>query len=208
VADTWNQRIQEFSPTGAFVRAWGTSTPNQDLAHPKANEFYGPRGIAVASNGDVYVADTGNRRIEVFDANGRYLFSFGSSGSAPGQFTEPSSVAVGGDRVYVADYWNQRVQIFDLQGKPISQFPVPIWQSGSYDEPAIAVDAQGHVYVPDPENARILIYTSSGQPYRAVGGILNQTPLLLKPLSVAVAPGGAIVVSDTGTSRVLRFAAP
>lgn len=207
VADTWNQRIQEFTSSGAFLRAWGTSTPNGDLAHPKPNEFYGPRGIAVAPNGDVYVADTGNKRIQVFDPNGKYQFSFGSSGSALGQFNEPSSLAISDGHVYVADFWNRRVQIFDLQGHPLSQFPVNVWQSGSYDEPAIAVDAQGHVYVPDASGARVLVYTSSGQPYQAVSGILNGTPVLSRPLSVAIGAGGSIVVSDADSGKVLRFAA-
>jgi sugar lactone lactonase YvrE len=208
VADTWNQRIQEFSPAGAFIRAWGTQTPNQDLAHPKPNEFYGPRGIAIAPNGDVYVADTGNKRIEVFDANGTYRFSFGSSGSGPGQFDEPSSLAIGQGHVYVADFWNRRIQTFDLQGHLLGQFAVPIWQANSYDEPAIAVDAQGHIYVPDSAGARILIYTPSGQPYRALNGILNQAQVLTKPLSIAIGADGSVLVSDAGANKVLRFAAP
>jgi uncharacterized protein (TIGR03663 family) len=208
VADTWNQRIQQYSPTGVFLRAWGRPTPNKDLAHPQPNEFYGPRGIAVAPNGDVYVADTGNRRIQVFDANGAYRFSFGSSGSALGQLSEPSSLAIDASgHVYVADYWNRRVQIFDLHGHPLGQFPVTVWQANSYDEPAIAADNKGHVYVPDPEGARVLVYTASGQPYQALGGILNPTQVLTKPLSVAIGPGGDILVSDTGTNKVLRFAA-
>ena len=163
----------------------------------------------MAPNGDVYVADTGNRRIQVFNADGKFLFSFGSSGSAVGQFIEPSSVAIDqSGQVYVADYWNRRVQIFSAQGKPLSQFTVSAWQANSYDEPAIAVDTEGHLYLPDPDGGRILVYTTSGQPVSSLGGILNGSQLLTRPLSVAVVPNGEILVSDGGTNQVLLFKAP
>ena len=87
---------------------WTTATPNNP-----SDVFYGPRGIAVDANGHVYVADTGNKRIIVFDADGNYLTQFGSAGLDPGQFDEPVGVTVDANgNVYVTDTWNQRVQTF------------------------------------------------------------------------------------------------
>ena len=53
-----------------------------------------PTGIAVARNGTVFVADTGNDRVQAFDAEGRFLFAFGSSGDEPSQFRRPMDVDI------------------------------------------------------------------------------------------------------------------
>jgi DNA-binding beta-propeller fold protein YncE len=201
--DTWNGRVEEFTPSGTFVRAWGKQNLSQDKLGPY--DFYGPRGVAVAPNGNLYVADTGHKRIQVFDKDGKFLFGFGAPGSLPGQFNEPSSVAVDASgKVYVADYWNQRVQVLDAQGHPLVMFTVTSWQNGSYDEPYIAVDGRGDIYVPDPDDARVLEYSPTGKPVMAWGTIT----LFGKPLSVAVGPNHTILVGDSANSRVLQFTAP
>jgi tripartite motif-containing protein 71 len=73
----------------------------------------GPHGIAVDQEGNAYVADTGNTRIQKFSTDGHFIAKWGSSGTADGQFNEPKSVAVDhlGD-VYVADSGNHRIQVF------------------------------------------------------------------------------------------------
>ena len=99
----------------------------------------------------MYVADTGNKRIAVFDADGNFLTDFGSQGFEPGQFDEPVGVAVGDDgTVYVADTWNQRVQTFTpsqdgLSFSPLAQWDVNGWFGQSLEnKPFIAVDPQNH----------------------------------------------------------------
>ncbi|HUG33299.1 MAG TPA: flippase activity-associated protein Agl23, partial [Anaerolineales bacterium] len=95
VTDTWNHRVQKFNRTGEPIKTWGRF--GQPLPEDPASieYFWGPRGIAVDSLGRVFVADTGNKRIVVFDEDGNYLTEFGSSGFDPGQFDEPVGVAVG-----------------------------------------------------------------------------------------------------------------
>lgn len=208
VSDTWNHRIQEFSPTGGYLRSWGRPTPAKDQGRALADEFYGPRGIAVGPDSTVYVADTGNERVQIFDANGRYLSTIGGPGSGIGQFHEPSSVAVDRQgRAFVADYWNQRVQIFGKGNRQIGMIPIATWQAGSYDEPSIAVDGSGRVYVPDASGSRVLVYSAAGAPVSAWGTSADGTTQLARPLSVAVGPDGQILVSDNGLNRVVRFAA-
>ena len=69
------------------------------------------------TSGNVYVANTSNDRIQKFDANGRFLTTWGSQGSGDGQFDEPGGVAVGADgAVYVADTVNHRIQKFSSDG--------------------------------------------------------------------------------------------
>ncbi len=82
--------------------------------------FNGPQGIAVDLHGDVYVADTGNNRIQEFSPTGRFMRPIGREGTGPGELIKPSGVAV--DRqgnVYVADYHNNRIEKFSPTGKPL-----------------------------------------------------------------------------------------
>ncbi len=72
-----------------------------------------PRDVALDALGRVYVADSYNHRIVVFNGDGTYLMQWGTRGSDPGQFIRPEGVAVGTDGlVYVADTWNDRIQVF------------------------------------------------------------------------------------------------
>jgi DNA-binding beta-propeller fold protein YncE len=106
VADTWNYRIQKFTPDGKFVQMWGTGPAEGNT------QFYGPRGLAVDSLGHVFVADTGNKRIVIFDAIGKYLGEFGGPGAQLGQLDEPVDIALDADgNAYVTDTWNQRIQV-------------------------------------------------------------------------------------------------
>src|SRR5947207_3432845 len=83
VADTYDNRIVEFTSTGSFVRSFGSlGTGNGQLDTPA--------GISVSgSTGDVYVADAGNNRTEEFSATGTFVRAWGSYGSGVGQFDFP-----------------------------------------------------------------------------------------------------------------------
>jgi predicted membrane-bound mannosyltransferase len=204
--DTWGERVEEFSPSGIFIRSWGQGNLNQTNLKP--NDFYGPRGIAIASNGNIYVADTGHRRIQVFDPTGKFVLSFGSAGTLLGQFNEPSSVAIDSHgHVFVADYWNQRVQELSSTGQPLATFTIPAWQGGTGDRPQIAVDSQDRVLVPDQTGSRILVYSNRGVPEFAWGGLGTGLSQLRGPAAVA-STGNTILVNDAGNTRVLRYPAP
>jgi DNA-binding beta-propeller fold protein YncE len=72
------------------------------------------RAVAVAVDGDIYVADTGNHRIQRFSATGTFLGVWGSEGSGEGQFNKPVGIAVATDgTVTVADSFNARMQQFN-----------------------------------------------------------------------------------------------
>ncbi len=113
VADTGNHRIQKFaaktedlSVRADFLTKWGSNGSGD-------GQFSFPSGLAVDSKDNIYVADTGNHRIQKFDVSGNFLTKWGSEGSGDGQFSSPSGVAVDSQgNVYVADTGNHRIQKF------------------------------------------------------------------------------------------------
>jgi DNA-binding beta-propeller fold protein YncE len=215
VTDTWNHRVQKFTSDGKPVKTWGQyGQPIADSPESKSN-FWGPRGIAVDKNGHVYVADTGNKRIAIFDADGNYLTEFGSAGFEPGQFDEPVGVAVGQDGVvYVTDTWNQRVQTFlpDQNGLifvPLAQWDVNGWFGQSLEnKPFIAVDANNNVFITDPEGYRVIEFTSNGEFIRTWGDFgTNDTEIGLAS-GVDVDANGDVWVTDAGNNRILKYVLP
>ena len=78
-------------------------------------QFNNPAGVAVASDGNVYVSDPGNDRIQKFTSAGVFVIKWGTSGTGDGQFNDPHSVAVAPDgSVYVTDSNNNRIQKFSV----------------------------------------------------------------------------------------------
>ncbi|MEN6343108.1 MAG: PKD domain-containing protein, partial [Methanospirillum sp.] len=112
IADTENNRIQKFTSTGTFIAKWGANGGNGTTGSGDG-EFSGPSGITVDRHGDIYVADTGNHRIQKFRPDGTFVAKWGTHGSGNGQFDHPDDVDVDpAGNVYVADVWNNRVQKF------------------------------------------------------------------------------------------------
>jgi sugar lactone lactonase YvrE len=115
VADRDSNRIQKFTydtsqpwSAGVFLTKWGTYGASD-------GQFSQPYGIAVASDGSVYVADTGNHRIQKFTSEGVFVSKWGTEGTGDGQFSYPRGVAVASDgSVYVADTGNHRIQKFTV----------------------------------------------------------------------------------------------
>ncbi len=212
VTDTWNHRVEKFTSTGQFIKAWGYSGQAD-----KPEAFYGPRALAVDAEGRVYVADTGNKRIVVFDANGNFVTAFGSEGFEPGQFAEPVGITI--DRngmVYVADTWNQRVQTFlpqeadgNLSFTPGKQWDVYGWFGESLDnKPYIAVNNDLHVFITDPEGFRVMEFDPNGTVIRTWGEY-GETPSGFGLASgIAFDPEGHLWVTDGAFNRILRFTLP
>ena len=91
-----------------FLDDWGTYGTGD-------GQFLSPHGVAVASDGSVYVADSENNRIQRFTSAGVFVSQWGNEGTGDGQFLSPWGVAVASDgSVYVADTGNNRIQKFSV----------------------------------------------------------------------------------------------
>ncbi|MEJ5314307.1 MULTISPECIES: glycosyltransferase family 39 protein [Anaerolinea] len=211
VTDTWNHRIQAFTPDGTFLRMWGyfgqAETPDA---------FWGPRGLAIDQRGRVYVTDTGNKRVAIFEPNGTFVAQFGTAGLDIGQFDEPVGIAIDRDGlVYIADTWNQRVQVFvpDASGTvftPIRQWEIVGWYGQSLEnKPFLKVSpVNGHVFVTDPEGYRVLEFNSDGRFVRGWGYYSTNYDGFGLASGIAIDAEGKVWVSDGANNRLLRFTLP
>lgn len=117
-----------------------------------------PSEVAVNST-HIFVADTGNNRIQIFDLSGNVAGQFGSYGSGLSQFVFPLGIAVNSTHIFVADTDNTRIQIFDLSGNFAGQF---YFNPQGFELPiGITVDSN-HIFVIDQDATRIQIFDLSG----------------------------------------------
>jgi DNA-binding beta-propeller fold protein YncE len=108
----------------------------------KEGEFFLPSNLAVDPDGNVYVSDTGNTRVEKFDSHGKFVKQFGAIGDKPGTFTRPKGIALDQKRrLYVVDAAFENVQLFDPEGQMLLFFGTSGAMPGNFCLPAkIAVD--------------------------------------------------------------------
>jgi len=135
VADSGNNRIQKFNNDGRHLATWGSFCeiatfkgcvdPDGHIGSSTLGDgqFKYPQGIFVSSeSGNVYVADSGNNRIQEFDSNGTFIKRWGSVGNSLGEFRRPADLAIDSGIVYVVDSDNNRIQEFDSNGTFIRQW--------------------------------------------------------------------------------------
>jgi sugar lactone lactonase YvrE len=122
--------------------------------------FARPTNVAVDNKGNIYVSDTINNRIQIFDADGTFLSMFGRGGDGPGYFGRPKGLAVDRDgHIWVADTSMDRVQVFDRQGQLAGYFGTHGTLPGQFVLPTgVAIDSQNRVMVTEQFKGRLQIF--------------------------------------------------
>jgi DNA-binding beta-propeller fold protein YncE len=195
-----------------LANALGTSPPNYITQWGSNGSGDGqlnfPESVAIDSSGNVYIADSGNNRIQKFSSDGTFITKWGSLGNGTGQFHEPSGIAVDSSgNVYVADFSNDRIQKFSSTGTFITKWGSPGSGDGQFATPyGVAVDSSGNVYVSD-ENHRIQKFTSTGTFITKWGSVPwgNGDGQFATPIGIAVDYSGNIYVADMENKRVQKF---
>ncbi len=212
VVDTWNYLIRRFDPDLNPIRSWGQPTKAgfEAMIQP-TDGFWGPRDVALDQEGNVYISDTGNKRIRVYTPDGVWLWDIGSGGGGEGQLNEPAGVIVHPEdgRVFIADTWNRRVAVFNADGTFNANYPVRGWYEDLGNRPYLAIDAERDLlYVTDPDAGRILIYDTDGECIASFGSLDREAPggdEFHTIGGITTDAAGNVYIVDMGLGRVLKF---
>ena len=236
-AEFWDNggRVQYFSPTGSYLGQWGLHDDDSALAvAPNTNvyvtfwdqvyyytaqgsvrgawgsypQIYLILGVDIAANGNVYVSDGGNDKIQLFTATGSKLREWGREGSGNGEFFNPSGIEVAPNgNVYVADYSNHRVQYFSAAGSFLGKWGSCGEGNGQFfGVKEVGIGPDGRVYTLEMRNDRVQYFTAAGSFLGKFGTTGNGPGQFFGPYGLALSPDGRrLYVADTGNSRMQYF---
>jgi len=150
--------VYDADPPHKLLRKIGTGGKAHTLTTP--GDFAKPTNVAVDQDGLVYVTDTWNDRVEIFDPDGKFIRTWGKAGDGPGYFARPKGIAIDGDgHVWVADAVQDRVQVFSPEGQLL------IWMGGHGAYPGqfnslagIAIDKNNRVFTSEQFAGRVQMF--------------------------------------------------
>ncbi|MCJ7621474.1 MAG: PQQ-binding-like beta-propeller repeat protein, partial [Anaerolineae bacterium] len=164
-------------------------------------QFQSPQGLALDAQGNVYVADRGNRRVQVFDPQGGFLMAI-----ADARFTGPRYVALDeGGRIYVSDA-SERVDVFNGRGDPLQSFGQAGSLPSQFSQIAdLVVDAAGDLYVVDSGNARVQKFSMLRGLLFTFGDVGEAADSVTRPQGIALDAEGNVYVADAQNGRIVKY---
>ena len=188
-----HHKLQKFTSTGELIKCVGQRGG-------KEGEFDDPRGLTLRDN-LVYVCDSDNDSIQVFDLDLNFVRSISSRGSGRGEFNVPYDVKFDtAGNMYVAEWGNKRVQVMDSSGRFIREFG-----RGKLSTPSGLLIADKYVYVSDVIGHRIVVYETSGQYVTSFGRLGRNDGEFRGPFCITSCVDGFIHVCDCWNNRVQIF---
>ncbi len=167
-----------------------------------------PTGIAYEQETQrIFVVDTADHQIKMFDPDGNLLDVWGARGDGPGEFNYPTYLAVQGGKLYVADTMNARIQVLSSKnGAHLASVGALGMYVGNMVRPkGVAVDGEGNLYVVESYYDHLLVFDRRGNYLMAIGGVGSEPGQFHLPSAVWVDGRNRVFVADTLNSRVSVF---
>lgn len=211
IADTWNHVVLVVSQTGtveAVIGERGRQVDITDEGDPNSltGQFFGPRGVAVTDK-RIYVTDTGNERVQIFDLEGSLVGVFGGYGVEDGRFVEPTGVAIDSrGRVWIADSGNARLQEFDAEGQWLASHHIPSWENqfGIERFNMIAFDSEDVLYFTTP-GMGVWAWSTESPAVPLDSDMMENSPFGDALMSYPDLRPGDIAIDDTDRVLVTRI---
>jgi len=209
VCDEGNDRVQVLTEEGGYITKFGSKGSGAEQF-----DFEYPMGILANGSGEVWITDARNNRMSEWtipSLKPTYSSSFGSKGTADGQFEEPAGIAVNpiNGNVAVSDEEHARVEVFNEAGKYITKFGKNGSAEGEFSKPrGLAIDSKGNIWVADSGNNRVQEFAEKGSEYKYVatfGKKGSGNGEFESPKGLAIDSKGNIWVADSGNNRVQEF---
>ncbi|MBI4054951.1 MAG: hypothetical protein HY402_02335 [Elusimicrobia bacterium] len=205
VAESKGHRAVHLSSGGVVLATLGESAAGWlGSERKKEGHLDSPQDVRKTEEGKLYVADTGNRRIQVFGPDGKWLSAFGPR-LGPVNLQEP--VALAWDPagfLYIADPQGKQIIRTDPSGNFLNSWGPSPYPSQTLQKPlSIDVDANGYVYVLDPGACRIAVFTPKGDWLTNFLSCGEGPQRLARPQRIAIR-GDRLALADSG-SKDLRF---
>jgi RHS repeat-associated protein len=232
VADTGNNRVVEFSGSGAFLETFGasvnktkveaggteaeknlcTAASGNTCQAGSGGSFPGhmsaPKGIAAPATGGVWVADTGNGRLEKFNKeSGANTATVSSEGPEAGKLKAPSAIAFAPNGYFwVADTGNNRIEEWNSGFNFVRAVGKEGAGNGEFKKPdGIAVDSAGNVWVSEQEGKRVQKLGETGTFLLKFGTAGSQEGQFGMPAGLAIDSKGNVLIADIGNNRIQKW---
>jgi DNA-binding beta-propeller fold protein YncE len=166
-----------------------------------------PTGISRdASRGEIYVADTQDHDIKVFDDAGQLIRTVSHRGTREGELNFPIHISFVRDKLYVVDSMNARIQVFDPLGNHLLSFGHRGKYQGQFSRPkGIAVDSEDNIYVVDSYFDYLLVFNSEGKFLIPIGGTGDEVGSFYLPSGVWIDDRDRVYVADMSNGRVFTM---
>jgi DNA-binding beta-propeller fold protein YncE len=194
VLDGINGAVKAFSSEGSYL--FSSGTPGNAPAQLKK-----PLGLDCAADGRIYIADTGNRRVQIMSPDGRFSDSFPVGSCAGTESPDPVDVVIDEkhNRCYVVDNENHGIAAYSLKtGERESCFGGRGEKPGKFQYPFLAaLDRRSFLYVVDVLNTRVQVVNPEGRTMAFVGRWGVDRGRLFRPKGVCIDPDQRIYISDS-----------